>query len=248
MKRARSYAPSYARKRAKMVRRYRKRRPARARKSSFMSSQKGGALSTYMARRRPALSGRAYRSLLWKSTQQKEHYRSILSQQTVLTTTTSSTTKTGALITMYDEAFYTGAGGSQSLDTFVGDIVIRGGLATLGIMHNAEVTIKVEVYKLYMKDNLPTIPSPVPVAWDPSNLNDFEQYYTIGERKSFDIEPGDTVTLMHRLRVSKIDQSISASLQRMPYWLVFVNNPSNSAQSIGFVYSHNMSFSADAVA
>lgn len=247
MKRARDYAPSYARKRTKTVRRYRKRRSTRVRKNAFVTSQRGGSTTLYMSRRKPMMSARAYRNNLWKSTEQKEHFRSYATFTNSITTPASATTKAVSLATMYDEQFYTTAGGATNNNTYAGDIIIRGGLCTLHMTNGQAVTLKVEVYKLYIKDLVPIFTTPIGLAWDPTNFADFQQYFTIAERRTFDIEPGDTATMMHKLRVRKVDQSISAAVTRQPAWLICVNNPSATAVSLATTLSHNMSFSADVV-
>jgi len=234
-----------ARKRAAGRRSYRRKRPSRAARSSYMSSQKGGYLSTYLAKRGPRMSGRAYRNMLWKSTIQKEHYRSIYDETVPLTTSVNPLLKSVSIVTMYHENFYLAAGGATTTQTFNGDIVIRGGLCKLRVFHNHSVTVNVEVTKVFLKDKNPVIAATVPLAWDPTCLVDFQEFYSIGETKAFDIEPGDHATVVHRLGVNKIDQSLSTALQRQPAWLITVRNPSGTALSIPFTVGHNMSFSGD---
>lgn len=228
-----------------------KRRLTRRRRSSgrtsFMTSQKGGAIGAYLSKRRPALSARSYRKLLWKSTVQKEHFRSVISSQSSLTTTADARQKVIGYLRMFDPAFYTTAGGALVSNTFTSDLIIRGGMSTLSFVNNELVTLKVEVYKLFFKDNIPTLSGTVDAGWDPTNVTDFQEYYSVGQRKLFSIEPGDTATLTHRLGVKKVDASQLAAGYRMPVWLITVCSPAGSIKTLNFVVSHNMSFSGDAL-
>lgn len=242
----------------------RRRATRRGRKSNAFTSQSGsGGAVNYKARR---TSRRAYRKHLWDSTLFKEHYRSVGAVGTVLNTPPSINGMAVLAEKAIDNSvtsFWLTAGGAiapdaaQTLPSFTGDFVIRGGKIglrianTLDSVATAATTIQGTVLLIRTTKNFTpaAITTPQPVGWDTSLIPDFDT--TVGKilyRKNFLLKDSDTALIEYRIRLEKLDVGDFQAIRNTYLWVILAGNVDNSsAHGLTVTKYFNLSFSGDAV-
>lgn len=257
--RKRTYA-GFKRKRAGLgVRPFKRRKISYRRKSNTLTSQAGyGNIMPYKSRRVPR---RRWNRMLYNSTTQKTHYRSVGATSGTATTTLLNTTLQINTVQAMDNgigAFWTAAGGLLAVDpgvappTFKDDIIVRGG--KIGIsMYNDSTTDPVEI-TVYLIKNAPrmtlaNMPANPNVGWDPTTVSEF--YKDIGVvvyKRRFLLEANAVGECEYRLPVLKVDQEAWTTDQQRYLWITAVRDFDPAVQNtIRFVSYFNLSCTGDAL-
>lgn len=260
----------FSRKRKSNVRRRltftnkRRRTTRRGRKSNAFTSQSGsGGAVNYKARK---TSRRTYRNYLWNSTLFKDHYRSIGAVAVTLNTPAAVTTMSVLAEKALDNgvaSFWLAAGGAinhdpaQSLPTFSGDVILRGGKIGLRLANvldtvaSAATTIQGTAMLIRTTKNFvsASITTPQPVGWDTSLIPDFDtKVGKILYRKNFLLKDSDTALIEYRLRLQKLDVGDFAANYNTYIWVILAGNTDNSSShGVSVTKFYNLSFAADAI-
>lgn len=248
-----------ARKRRRFVRR--KRRVSRKTTNWTTQSGRGNGLN-FRSRR---LKGRQWRSILWRDTVAKQHYRSNSAVLSTFTTPADAISYQGFSIPALrfgGNTFYTTAGGAiapdsaQVLPVFTGDTIIRGGMIGMKICNNVDSALVntgevfgdiflVRTTKNYVPGALPANP---PVGWEPTLVQDFDtKIGRILYNKKFILKDADAFVCEYRLRVTKVDPGDYVNNLNQLVWIVYAGNTEGIIQhGLSCVSYYNLSFSADA--
>lgn len=243
---------------------FKKRRTARrrtARKSNNFTSQNGhGGGIRYNGRKvKPSM----YRKLLWNSTVLKTKYRS----NNVITGTIATPASVSTYTVQQRNAFNTGAqfwtgsggaiapDGTQSLPTFTGNMIIRGGKIGLRITNafdaNDALRWSVQCNVMLIKTSRAfiagAIPTTVGLGWDVTLLQDFAT--NVGKvvyQKNFLLRDADTANIEYRLKVQTVDPGDYAAVRNTYLWVIIAGNVDNPVSTLVTtqVY-HNLSFVGD---
>jgi len=257
MKRKRVYSPgsswgSKRRRTGKRVSRFKR----RARTTNTLTSQSGvGRKLQYRGRR---LRKRAIRSILWRDTVFKPHYRSVSAVSSTISSPASNNTATNnrfPLLNYGGGAFWTTAGGTKPMDAggavpgFVGDVVIRGGIVGATITNAATDPVMVNLYYLWSiaRPDFTLISGTVSVGYDPSIDSDVTtDVGRIYWSSSVLLTPGQVYKFERRLRPTKLDQHAYLNGGNSPQLLVSVNDTlSATASQIRVTTYYNLSFTAE---
>lgn len=207
-----------------------------------------------------------FRRNLWRSTQDKSHYRSVGAATAVAGTPATVKTDATLVVVSPGSAFWTAAGGAQPEDTgvavptFIGDIVLRGGVSRLCVANRtvaAEVTptdnVRVTIFTVWTNKDVPgfAFPGTVPISWDPSVFPDFQRHgRVIGKKEAILSAGGDSVEVYFRHRIQRIDQNVHNNLGSRLQWFILLSETTNSdvaaAEVIDITNSINYSFTGDA--
>jgi len=251
--------------------RYVRRRPFRARRqfrrrvtrrvrsarSATYNARSGSGRSIGMRSRR--IRPRAYRNILWRTTQLQAHWRSLTAFNNQLTSPATNTTVNTYLYNSIADDFWTAAGGLLTQDVgvtaptgFAGEITIRGGLIGITFVNNDDVPVNVNVWLCKMNKQLYTYTTPTAAAigWDPTCIADFHsEFGKIVWRSRKQILSGDTFTCEYKLPVMRIDQE-QHNRQQTFMWFVSVGQLSGTVGTnlLNMCRYHNLSFAADAYA
>lgn len=200
------------------------------------------------------LSRRRYKSILWRDTLNKSHYRSVAA---TLNTTQANASPTVAVIDSADglpDDFWTTGAGLQALDTgvtpptFTGDITVRGGKIGLTFMlDGATYPVEVSVWLVKRSNGTPPAFTTGPYGWDPSLVPDF--YDDVGKivmrRKKLLLDESSW-NVEFRLPIMKLDQATHNTTNTY-LWIWTVQDVSDGGTATVRVNNyHNLSFSADA--
>jgi len=253
--RKRVFARSRSRSRTPFPKRSRfTRRRNTARKSRQYGGRTGFASGiSYRSRR---MKPRAWRSLLWRETQSKPHFRSLLETAASVTNQTDTGTVEINGLTAIESNFWKTAGGLQALDDgvtpptdFAGDLIIRGG--KMGVTFFNANTTPVEINLWLIKVNPAatlSFPATGPYGWDPSLIPDFATEFgkIVMHRKKIILE-NDMATFEYRLPTFKVDQDRHNS-NNYYNWLISSWDPTSSALVTTVNRYFNLSFTGDAYA
>lgn len=209
-----------------------------------------------------------FRRRLWQSTQDKSHYRSVGAAATAVSTQGGGNGMTQATLTVITPGnqFWTTGGGAVSEDagvalpTFVGDIILRGGISKLSVSNRVGGTevsptdnVRVTIFTVWTQPDIPpfTFPAAVPITWDPSVFGDFQRYgKVIGKKEAILQAHGDSVEVTFRHRIQRIDQNVHFNLGSRLVWFVLVsemsNSDTNTVETVDIVNSISYSFVGDA--
>ena len=270
-KRKRTYAPRNSRfKRRRFGRMARRgRRSGRSTTAYTSEAAKANSFGFRSRRVRP----RAYRKMLWRDSAMKSHYRSVLALSDPFTTVAGTiSSQVFYYPTMeFGARFWTPAGGAIPIDTavtvpnFQDDIILRGGMLSMNVCNTGvggieSGDINVTVY-LIISDELPSIGALIPPDgstgstatfsrdWDITCVPDSKRVFakrTLLMRNAL-LKPLDSVKVMHRLRVQKIDQQDYLNDNNKMYWVVKVSSNHGNTDGYRVTASYNLSFSGDAV-
>lgn len=237
---------------------FKKRRFVRSRRSSAFGSHSSAGQGRLF--RSKKVVRKRWNSMLWNSTLQKQHYRSISS------TSNSQATPGGAptmAISQYSALnltgnFYNAAGGAQAVDAavpvpvFQDDIIIRGGMLKLTLTNEVASSEPIKVIVFLVKtgtsSNFALLPITAPISWDPSIVIEWNR--NIGKimlRREFLIENSNVNEITWRLPVQKMDPSMYQNGLMTYHWIVCTNSPAGGAVNLIVVRSFNLSFVGDAV-
>jgi len=229
----------------------------RGRRTATQTTQSGfGSLFRFRSRRIPK---RSWNRMLWNSTLQKAHYRSVGAVSGSAVTPVTNVQETVVSVQALDNGaspFYTIGGGTIELNdgagvpTFEDDIIIRGGMVGISF-YNDSTTDPVEVTAWLIRNaprpDVSNLPSTVSVGWDPSTVPEFSKDIGyIKYRTKFLLEPNASSTIERRIPIQKIDQESWANDASRWVWLLAVRDFDNVTQNtIRIVSYFNVSFSAD---
>jgi len=181
--------------------------------------------------RKKRLSKRHYRSILWRDTVAKAHYRSYAH----LALTSAGALPTGfgnglvymrPAITVDDAIWHTApfwlsTGGAQQIDAstpvplFRGDVTLRGGFSRLTTTNpDSGVPVRIKVFGVWANQTPSTEittrlhGNSFAMEWDPSVEADFYQFGRVIMRREVTLLPGaQPFEVSYRHRVQKIDQN-----------------------------------------
>jgi len=247
-----------------------RRNGTKKRKSSFKrASRRGGRRTadftslntrgTSIGFRGRKVSRRAFKKHLWDSTLFKSHYRSVRAIAGDVVTQTNDVASTIFGLNMYKfdaNPFWTSTGGAVTVDTgvtlptFIGDIILRGGVYTATFANTSANDVKLNLYyTTTVPDPVITIvPTTSAISWDPSVTPDFNSQ--VGKpwmNKTVLLEGGNSYSISHRFKIQKIDQTTYIVEGLTPIiWVCLSNIGNSSANTIRVARSYNLSFSADA--
>lgn len=256
-KRSRSSAPkSRSFKRRRIVRR-------RGGNSKAFTSQSGTGGGIRFKGRKTSRS--AYKRLLWNTTTMMTKYRTNISvtSSSVTPVTVNFQSLTVRSAVNFGTDFWTAAGGAiapdatLALPTFTGNIILRGGTigcrlvntldtvaANAGTMHGTVMLIRTT-----KNFNAASIPTSVPLGWDPSLVVDFNtQVGRIVYKKDFLLRDAEVCDVEYRLKIRKIDIKDYKNFFNDFVWIVKCGMiDSNTAQTYTVSNYYNMAFVGDAV-
>lgn len=202
-------------------------------------------------------SRRAYKNELWRSTQSRQHYRSVLSIFSTLPAAVVRTEANVYQLNMISNGFMFTTGGAQSpigaATTWGNDFTLRGGVSTLHLTNpttNADGVLVVTVYEMITIGRGAT-PAPivsVDRAWDPSIDFSLSDQFKIMKKHKFIISLGETVEIQHRHRLRKWDrQHQSVNGEFIKVWYMTVSSDRGLGRDLHVLNSHNLSFTGDVV-
>jgi len=254
-KRKRVYAPKrngFKRKRTN------RRRSLRGRKTSAYTSKSAqGHTFSFKSKR---LSRQRWKKMLWDSTLQSTHYRSLNAFTVNSTSPANTTTYQVQLIPALRFAgsqFYIPAGGLVPTDGavltgFVGNIVIRGGTIGLSLTNIGSITSTMRFKVFLVKTSRAwtglSLPANPVLGFDPSIIVDFQ--LTIGRillAKDFILDNNTTMDLKYRLPVYKIDRDEYDQDKNSYVWVVYGNDTEAGSSVWSNQAYYNLSFAADAI-
>lgn len=223
---------------------------------SVGSTRWTGGVSDMGAFRSKKITRRRWKKLLWDSTLQSEHFRSIGARSATQTTPASLVTASTGLIAADDNNVappYQTLGGLVDFPVanMNKNIVLRGGQYRITITNDAAVTtpMQVMIWGLRSGDGFAsaTFPATVPVGWDPTTIPNFKVIFgTIITKRSFILGNQDTVSLTMRDSIRKVDTTEWVAGNRRHYWLIYsANLETAAAQTLTIVDSFNVSFCGD---
>lgn len=245
------------------VRPFKRRRFVRGRRSTNFTSQSGIGGGIRFKSRRVRRS--TWRSMLWKTTLQKEHWRSYQAVSTTPTTLASTTTMSSVALPAirFTNPFWVAAGGaispdgSTALPLFSGDVVVRGGTMGLRLTNQLDTTaanavnVHGMVYLVKTSKNYTPggFPGTVFVGFDPTLISDFDTLVgRVLYRKSFLLKDAESALIEYRLRIQKFDVGDYVNDRNSYVWFIVLGSV-DTATSHGVVATRyfNLSFSADAI-
>lgn len=239
---------------------------SRKRRGLSWTTSSGSAKS--MNYRSKKLKRSSYRSHLWRMTLAETHFRSAGNTATTVTTGTSPGSGTVSLVLPTfigtpgpTTAFWTTTGGLQIPDvgssayTFSGgNMVIRGGQVGITISAPDTVTddcnVKIFVVSLAARPDFTLLPGTAPYGTMIDSNPDFSRFGKILYVKERTMNyQSPTFTLVHRLRVQKIDiEDWGTTLgSQIAFVVVATNMIDTTANALSAVVWHDMSFAADVV-
>ena len=247
------------RKRARFTRR---RRRGGRKVSSYSGQTSGGAGLRFKSKR---IGGRRIRSMLWRDTMFKQHYRSSFASINTLATPANATQyNCGSTVALrMGVQFYLVAGGAISPDAaqptlpvFTGAFIIRGGMIGCRVSNNLDTSIAnagsilgtiflIRTSKNYNGSLLPATPY---IGWDPSLVQDFDT--KIGRvllKKNFILKDTEAAVVEYRLRTTRIDVGDYGSDFNQLVWVYLcANDDGTVSHNASFVSYYNISFCGDA--
>lgn len=255
----RRYGLSRYRKRRRVTGRFRRTARTNTNRSSFGISSGG-----YRTRR---TSSRQWRSILWRNTIASTHYRSIGTGVDYPLFTPNNTSQASFFRITPGATFWLAGSGAQPIDAggtvpiFNGDIILRGGIVKLTLTNTPNADglgsdpVRVNVFAIWTNkfyNSGYTLPTVVPLTWDPQVLPDFVTYGKVLYRKDFLLKgDGEVAEITHRMRVQKIDKAIfNAGGSRLEFFILLSQTSNTEAvaasESVSVQNSINFSFSSDA--
>lgn len=258
-KRKRVFAPrrSSGKRRRSMGRRFKR----RSWKSAAYTSKTTRPISNYFARKGRLTPGkiRRWKRNIFRSTQFKDHYRSLYANSGTFATPANETTATLNLLQAVDNGsapFWAVGGGAINTQTgtlplFTGDVVIRGGVASLVVNNNDNNSqMNVDVYFIGRTDGFDnsSVVTPQVRFWDPTCLIDFDLLVGKPLKKwSTMLEPLESLQCEMKLGVMKISPNEWSADEKRPHWMVLASSNDGTAITYTVVTGINLSFAADAI-
>jgi len=213
---------------------------------------------------------RRWRNMLWNDTIAKQHYRSVFDITGNFQTPNNLTQATINIQSALPNNFWTAAAGAKSPDTigaiptFTGDITLRGGIARIAVSNRVNPVdtqpsdpVRVTIFAVWTDSNtqgflLPT--GQVETMWDPSLFPDFTRFgKVLFKRETILKGDGESIQCYFKFKPQKIDQPIFNLGGHKLIWFILASQLTNTEadggtpETLDFVLSHNVSFSADAV-
>lgn len=204
--------------------------------------------------------------MLWNSTLQKTHWRSVGDAASTMPTPNNLTSAT-LLRIRPGNSFWTAGGGAQPVDAafavpnFIGAIILRGGVSKLQIANRVDPTstqpsdpVKVTVFYVWTARTPAALvfPATVPLTWDPSVQSDFWRYGKVLMKREVLLKgDGEVAEFYYRHRITKIDQIVHDNGGSRLEWFILASQATNTEavaapENLDIVQSINYSFSADA--
>jgi len=220
------------------------RRNFRKRRSQAYSSQRGNtSMAGYRGRKVPY---RRYLNQMWRSSNFKEHHRSINSTAIAMTSNVSNTAADVFITPMITNSFWSTGGGSIVNLTVDEDIFIRGGVANITYRNNGSAPVTVRTYKIFRHSaEAFSIPTPQSAMWDPTTVPNFERFYNIRGTFKTIIEPGDQNTINHYIGKRKVEIGDFNDGYRRDYWVTTINSTNGAVVSVTSLIGHSISFVVD---
>lgn len=236
-------------------------------RNGFLSGQtsRGSGFGFRRRRFRPS----ALKRRLWNDTLYTTHYRSLLDHDYSIATTNAYSLANGFLFKAIQDPFWQAVGGAApanqggAVPDFRDDITLRGGLIRAALCNDSAqgYTIRARIFLMksnkYPNNNIFTGPALLNIGtmFDPSVFPGFREFgKVIAFRETFLLPQSAPFEFTHRLGVQKVDQDDwVTNYGSAYYWMVIVSNCNNpsilpvAAQNVRFVWSHNLTFSADAI-
>lgn len=249
VKRARSFAPSWPRKRARIVR-YARRRYRRRNAGKALSSQRGNFTGLpYRTRRVPY---KRYKRAVYSSLQFKESSRSVLTLTSTITTAVLLNTQKAWATYEVPDNFYETAGGYTGSNTFAtSKFIIKGGMMYTKIRNTNEVPMVVEMCLLRMLDVVHDPNGDIDYnAGDISTLAGFGQSFKLVSKvKKHIIEPGDECFVQYRIPFTMINDISTWNATQGKLRIAWsVSSSTAGALSYFNERGFNLTFVADAIA
>lgn len=160
-------------------------------------------------------------------------------------------------------AFWTAGGGainpdpSNSLPTFTGNILLRGGMiglrycntldASVGFNNTLQGTIYlVRTAKAFVAS---AFPATAYVGWDPSYIQDFDtKVGKVVYKKNFLLKDTDTSQVEYRMKIRKIDEADYFINVNQYIWVIMSGNVDvNAVRNTTYTGYYNLSFTGDGV-
>jgi len=250
MKRARDFAPSYARKMRKVARYVRRKYRRRGAKTSYMTGQRGNAIGgMYRTRMLPY---KQYKRKLYRSLAFKESYRSIFSEAGSRTFTTALDRKIWYVQTLLDNFMLPAGGLTGASDTFTwSKLIIKGGMISVSLHNTLTVPIVVEWGIMRYINNLQDI-----YAVESEHIADIScipgygnSFRLISRMKSVTVEPGDRIEMRCRVPFKVINNYTQWTTERQGKTALVYSIQDNTAAAttLPIVYGHNLTFCGDAI-
>lgn len=254
--RKRSGGPVY---RGKNKRRRVMKRRGGKRTTSF-TSQSGVANSFGFKSKK--LSLRAYRGMLWRDSIMKQKWRTC---QAFTQSQLSAADSSKYSIVLYDafgnsaSPFWTPLGGTVQADlgtavpTFIGDIIVRGGILGVRVTNQAADASPLEIRIILFRTSTrqgsaPPVIANQSVGFDMTHLTDFNNFY--GKplvNKTVLLENSNVAEVKYRLKVQKVDQFEYSQFTKRYYWMIGVGNAETAVAVNATVTQYwNAAFVADA--
>jgi len=247
-----------------------KRRSGYKRKSTAFTDYMGNVATMGFRSRR--IRPRTFRNILWKDTLSQNHYRSIASESATHATAADNTLGTAFTYLPLMENIGTGNLGfwesgvqnpdeNQSAPTFIGDVVLRGGVIKISIFNPSNtdsVGFKLFVVAFNKNPDLALFPSnlAVPRAWDPSCIADYARKVgKVIHTREGTIRVLSSSSVEYKCRIKKVDQAeyrvagtpnTLVAGSQLGFVLLLYNLSTTSAISCIVNTSRNVSFSGDA--
>jgi len=255
-----------------------RRRAFRRRRTGYASSSRWGRPYDVGFRKR-RMRPRTWRRLIFRDTEAKQHYRSAGSGNKPTVAPALGTPQvgafwlipalqTGVIFAPFHAAgqlFWQTGGGAQDPDfgqavpPFIGDIVLRGGIARLTVHNTENVVMRVKVYAIWAHERPSNLLYTTlnntngPVEYDPSISPDFATTFgKILYKKEVIVPTQESYEIVHRFKPQKIDQERFAGEAGVPagsqlWWGVTVIplDTNGIAATVQIVNSWNLSFTGD---
>lgn len=206
-------------------------------------------------------SRRAYRNALWRDSEMKAKYGSLLSTNSAINTPATILGKLIFAQGMYKltgNAFWVALGGAYTRDAFSlpafdsNSIFLRGGKAQVRVTNpatNAQpVEIEVGVLMTRANPNLtPVATSTVDRSWDFRTASTSWETGKLLSWKKVMLKPGESALFEHKFRSQKIKAAEYINGGLTPTWLCSLANLNGvAAQGLNWTFSYNLSFVGDA--
>jgi len=210
---------------------------------------------------------KAYKRRIWNDTLYTTHFRSVLDNAFVAQTQLQTARANGFVVQAVQAPFWQVAGGAQpanvggSVPDFSNDITLRGGLIRVSCTNESNVdTIRVKVFLVktnkFPNNTIITTANMTNISsmWDPTVVAGNREYgKVIYAREAMLMPDSQPFECFYKLGVQKIDQDDWVTNYGNAYtWLVLICKMNitefvAAVQNVRVVWSHNLSFSGDAI-
>lgn len=247
--------------RTQMKRRFSRFRSNRG-KTAVISAQAGNSRS--LAYRGRKFRPQHYRSLLFKDTLFKPHYRSVLNTGATITmpvgTGTAFVSDILPCLRFSGNNFWTTAGGAQPIDNGVAvptfndsSVILRGGRHSISFATTGTDAVKIRLFYVWIKANAEVANwnslTTVPLMWDPSHFPDFNESFKLISTREFYLLGGSRpVDIVRNFTIKKIDYDEYVNNQGQVGYFFTASQATDADlvnQTVVFTQAYSLSFSGD---